>query len=204
MNIHNIFVIRWKKFAHTLLCLIVGGWGVGGGIANFRQPPILKDLDNFPPGAFYSPHPRSTPIIVKVCSVSYWFLGYVQLLLVNNRCSGDNDNTPVALQHLLNEHFRVVEFATLSFLYLILCFSITQGGHFIFLPSLLIFILHFLYSKPLECRQMLKNSLASFSVDKRMSGLSTASSFECYIMVASMLMMFFARQKIDTSHLAMM
>ena len=51
---------------------------------------------------------------------------------------------------------------------------------------------------------MLKNSLASFSVDKRMSGLSTASFFEFYIMVASMLMMFFARQKIDTSHLAMM
>ena len=47
------------------------GVGGGGGIANFRQPPILKDLDNFPPGAFYSPHPRSTPIIVKVCSVSY-------------------------------------------------------------------------------------------------------------------------------------
>ena len=47
--------------------------------------------------------------------LSNLFLGHVQLLFVNTQYSGGKDNTPVVLQHLLNEHFWVVEFEMLSF-----------------------------------------------------------------------------------------
>ena len=63
-----------QEFVNTLLCVIVGG---GGGWLNckfwgkkpsssfnhykritYKQPPpILRNLDNFPPGAFYSTQP---------------------------------------------------------------------------------------------------------------------------------------------------